>query len=106
MSYLQMLSIVANWAAILTAVIASGVSFWLWHEQCSKRKKLEKYLRSEKEKLNDKGQRSLMHLMRKLSMTEADIQHAAFRSKSVEPRIKNGDDGFAETLLFEYTGRK
>ncbi len=108
MNYQEFLSLVANWAASFTAAFAAFAAFasaWFWGERCKKRVKLENYLKKQKASGADKGQRSLLHLMRHLSMTEADIMNAAFRSNRVEPKVKKDEDGFADSLFFEYTGK-
>ena len=50
------LGIIANIAAILTAVIAVfGYGAYRWDQLC-KRQRLESYLKAEKTKANDRGQ--------------------------------------------------
>ena len=103
MIYEKMVSIVANWSAILTAVVAvSGYGRYLIG-QCERRSKLEAYLRSEKLRGIDQGRRSIIHLMGNLSMTEAELLSAAFRSKTVNSCFVVAD-GRADALLFEYVG--
>ncbi len=100
MDYASLLSVVANWAAILTAVVA----FWAYGQfvlsKVQRRRRLEKYLYGVR---NDgKGQKSVLHLMRQLRLTEEEVMEAAFHSKIVEPAVKPAKDGLAQTLLFSY----
>lgn len=97
------LGIIANVAAILTALIA-GVGYGIYRfDQYDKRCSLEKYLKSEKENKEDHGQRSLLHLMASLGMTEAELLQASFRSKHIDRKIApNIKTGRAEALLLEW----
>ena len=45
-----------------------------------------------------------MHLMARLSLTEAEVLSAAFRSNKISPVVGVNDEGRADTLLFEYSG--
>jgi hypothetical protein len=101
------LSLWANLAAILTAVIAVfGYGKYQW-DACTRRKKLEIYLKSEKEKGKDQGQRSALHLMARLGLTEAEILHASFSSKYILRKIATDQKtNRAEALLFEYSEQK
>lgn len=101
------LSFWANLAAILTALIAVfGYGKYQW-DACTKRKKLEAYLKSEKEKAKDQGQRSALHLMARLGLTEAEILHASFSSKHIIRKVaKDPETSRAEALLFEYEDKK
>ncbi len=95
--------ILANIAAVLTAVIAAvGYSAYRW-DQFTKRKKLEKYLKDEKSDGKDRGQRSLLHLMANVGMTEAELIQASFRSDHIERKIAPDDKtGRADSLLLEW----
>ncbi len=57
------LGTIANIAAILTAVVAVFGYDSYRLDQCCKLRRLENYLKAEKEKNKDHGQRSLLHLM-------------------------------------------
>ena len=98
------LGTIANVAAILTAIIAFfGYGAYLL-DQRSKRTSLEKYLRAEKQGGTDRGQRSILHLMANVGMTEAEIIQASFRSKNISRKIaKDDSSGRAEALLMEWT---
>ncbi len=99
------LGTIANIAAILTASIAVfGYCAYRW-DQCNKRKRLEKYLKSQKviAKGNNRGQRSLLHLMANVGMTEAELIQASFRSKHIVRKIAKDDEtGRAGALLLEW----
>lgn len=97
------LGIIANLAAILTAVIAVfGYSVYRWDRR-KQRQQLEKYLREEKEKKVDHGQRSLLHLMVNVGMTESELIQASFRSKNIVRKIaKDEETGRAGALLLEW----
>ena len=97
------LGIVANIAAILTAVVAAfGYSAYRW-DKCQKRQRLEKYLKVEKAIGKNRGQRSLLHLMANVGMTEAELIQASFRSKHIDRKIAKDDEtGRADALLLEW----
>ena len=66
----------ANLASILTAVVAATAwGGYVWSAR-GKRKKLESYLRKEKENKpngrEDRGQRSLLHLMARVGLAESE----------------------------------
>ena len=100
----MILEIVANIFAILTPIV--GVLFW-WQYQCGfcrKRRRLESYLKAEKDKANDQGQRSLLHLMVKLGLTESEILQASFKSHHIKRReTTDPKTHLAERILLEYT---
>lgn len=97
------LGIIANISAILTAVVAVfGYGAYRW-DQRTKRKKLERYLQLEKATDEDRGQRSLLHLMAKVGMTEAELIQASFRSKHIFRKIAKDDEtGRADSMLLEW----
>lgn len=70
----------------------------------AKSKKLEEYLRAEKAKKVDQGQRSITQIVREVGLTEDEIIQVSFRNPNVGRRVKTGAGGFAEQLLFEYQG--
>lgn len=83
MSYTGIVSVASDWAAILTAAVAVwAYGQYLWHRRCQT-KALEEYLKAEKNRPDNKGQRTIIHLMARLSMTEAEVVSASFRSKKV-----------------------
>ena len=97
----------ANLASILTAVIAAfGYGKYQLDARC-RRKKLEDYLKSEKGKGKDQGQRSALHLMARLGLTEAEILHVSFNSNHITRKIaKDPETSRADALLFEYEYKK
>lgn len=104
MTYLDGLTIAANWATILTAVIATMAFGRFLRGQNNRRKALETYLREEKLRDRDEGRRSVIHLMANLAMTEAEILAAAFQSKHITAISGIDGNGKASRLLFEYEG--
>lgn len=102
--YKDILGVIADWAAILTAVVATLAYGRFWLAQCARKKALEDYLREEKLGANDEGRRTVMHLMASLSMTEAEVLHAGFQSKRVKAVPGTDDRGRAVLLYFTYIG--
>lgn len=102
MSYERLLQIAGAWAAIATAVVAVLAYGQYLLARHKKRIRLEQHLKEEKNTGGDRGQRTILHLMRVLRMTEAEIIDAAFRSKVVNCRTHVGEDGRADALLFQY----
>ena len=89
----------ANVAAICTAVVA----VWFWRSQNEKMRKLEDYLKKEKEAGRDNGQRSILHLVARVGLTESEIIQASFKSEHIERRIKEDQNtGLAGSILLEY----
>src|SRR5258706_1235553 len=73
MSYTHVLEITSHWAGILTALVAAGAyAVYRWDIH-SKRIQLENYLKAEKAAARDKGQRTILHLMARLGLTEAEV---------------------------------
>jgi len=101
-TYLGILEVLANLAAILTAAVAT-VAFGQYKSGQSKRRKLlENHLRDEKLSGIDDGRRTVIHLMAYLSMTEAEVLQAGFSSKLVRSVPGTDDQGRAVRLYFEY----
>lgn len=101
MTYANCIELAANWASILTAAVAVLAYGLFLCERRAKRVRLERHLKSEKEKGDDLGQRTLVHLVRHLGMSESDIMDCAFRSKHVDRKAKV-EDGKAIAILLEY----
>lgn len=97
------LGTIANIAAIITAVIAVfGYGAYRW-DRWKKCDRLENYLKVEKTKGKNRGQRSLLHLMANVGMTEAELIQASFRSKHIVRKIaKDHETGRADALLLEW----
>ena len=73
--------------------------------RCGRRikdRKLIFYLRKEKEKGTDKGQRSIVHLSSRVGLTEDEIFQASCRNRKIRRTIKKGKDDFAAQVLYEY----
>jgi hypothetical protein len=99
----QWLEISANIAAIFTAIVA--VIAWVSYKcsQCEKMRKLEDYLKKEKEAGNDKAQRSILHLVANVGLTEEEIIKASFKSRHIKRRLTtNEKTGLADSILLEY----
>jgi len=95
----------ANWASIATLLVASvGVFSYLWQLWRRRRKRiaLEDYLRDEKRKGADKGQRSILRIMRDVALSEDEIIQASFNSNRIQRLVReDADTGLASDLLFE-----
>ncbi|MDG2002390.1 MAG: hypothetical protein P8J20_03575 [Novosphingobium sp.] len=97
------LELLAQLAAIATAVIATVAAGWVWLDVRRKRRRLEDYLKAEMATGGDKGQRTILHLMAKLGLTESEILHASFRSNKIIRRLSVEDGtGHAHRMLLEY----
>lgn len=104
MTYEALLSIIANWAAILTAAVATFAYGKFLYERCDRQRRLENYLRDEKKQGVDNGQRTVLHLMARLAMTESEVLGAAFRSNKIRKALGVDEQNRANALLFEYGG--
>ncbi|MBT3808809.1 MAG: hypothetical protein HOL07_11775 [Rhodospirillaceae bacterium] len=97
------LGLVANFAAIATAFVALVGSGWYVVERCKKKHRLEAYLKAERDKGADKGQRSVLHLIARVGLTEQEILQVSFRSKHIGRVLTtNKADGIAKDILLEY----
>lgn len=100
---MNLLSCIGDLASILTFLGAVLAYIWYRKDACKKSKRLEMYLRDEKRKGDDKGQRSFLNIVRYVGLTEAEIIQASFRNPHIARRL--GTDpgtGLANVLLFEY----
>lgn len=103
--YAECLEIVGNWAAIATALVAViGYGRYI----CDKRARvnaLESYLNTEKADDANKGQRTILHLIAKLGMTEAQILEASFSSEKITRKlVKDDKTGLSTEILLEWVG--
>jgi len=97
------LDFLANLAAIFTALIAAFGYGAFRYEQYKKQCALVKYLKSEKDRGIDMGQRSILHLMARLGLTESEILHSSFKSKNIARLVASDPNtNRAEDMLFEY----
>lgn len=107
---MNIINVIANIAAILTAIVALvGYGIYRW-DRCAQRRKLETYLKAQKENQslmltdNDQGQRSLLHLMAKVGMTEGELIQASFRSNHIKRVVATDrETGRANALLLEWS---
>jgi hypothetical protein len=99
-----LLETAANVATIPTALIATLAAAYVWRDARQKRVRLEQYLKAEKVAGSGKGQRTILHLMANVGLTEAEILHASFGSNRVARKLgKDEKTGLANVLLLEYT---
>jgi hypothetical protein len=99
----------ADWASVLTFLVTFvgalvGVGGYLKYrcEIQRKGKRLEAYLRAEKRKGADKGQRSILRISSDVGLTGDEIIQASFRNPHIGRRIVEDEKGFAKLILFEY----
>ena len=102
MTYSGVLEMAAQWAAIFTALVAVVAYGGYLLDRGSKRRRLEKYLEREKKAGRDQGQRTILHLVARLGMSEAQIMDAAFRSRHIRRVVGSDSKGRADVLLLEY----
>lgn len=104
MKYSDCLEIVANWAAILTAAVATLAYVRFVAGQWKRQRALEGYLRGEKIAGHDEGRRTVVHLMANLALTEAEVLHAGFQSSKIRATPGIDEQGRAVRIYFEYDG--
>lgn len=102
--YENLLGITADWAAILTAAVATLAYGRFLLAQHRRKKALERYLREEKLMGADEAKRTIIHLMANLSMSEAEVLQAGFQSELVRAVPGIDEQGRAVRLYFEYAG--
>jgi hypothetical protein len=105
MAYADVLEITANWAAILTAIVATVAYISFAGAQWLRRRALEAHLREEKRSGHDNGRRTVMHLMANLAMTEVEVLQAGFQSGKIKVVSGTDDQGRSVRLYFEYSGK-
>ncbi len=88
----------------VVVIIGTGYAFYEYAVRARLRQRaLERYLRRERAQEDDEGQRSVLHLMRQLRMTEGEVERAAYTSKRIEPRVTtDSESGLADAILFVY----
>ncbi|MFK8035858.1 MAG: hypothetical protein AB8B94_17115 [Hyphomicrobiales bacterium] len=101
--YVECIEIAGNWAAIATALVAViGYGKYICDKQ-TRKFALEKYLKAKKAADADKGQRTILHLIAKLGMTEAQIMEASFKSDKITRRlVKDDETGLSTEILLEW----
>jgi aromatic ring hydroxylase len=98
----EWLRIAANFASILTSIIAVAASVVYWMNKRSRRVRLESYLKAKKEKSPTEAF-SVTRLMADLGMTEAEIFAASFASRHIVRGVRRDrTTGFAAEVLFQY----
>ena len=103
------LATIANIAAILTALIAAWAGIYVMIDLRRKRRKLETYLQRVQSNAtgDDQGKRTILHLMARLGLTEAEILHASFRSnRIVRSLAADKETGRADAMLLAYENKK
>jgi hypothetical protein len=103
MTFFNWLEIGAQIAAIATALIAGWAYGRYLYERRQKRRRLENYLKKEKDAGKNRGQRTVLHLVAELGMTDAEIIDAAFRSRCIVRKVTPDMMGAASKLLLEYS---
>lgn len=103
LAYKSTLEIAADWAAILTALVAVIVASRFYLEKRARQRALEKYLRDKKASPDGLDRYTVMHLMANLAMTEAEVLHAGFRSKKVKAVPGEDKQGRAVRIYFQYS---
>ena len=90
---MKLLSCLGDLASILTFLGALGAYIWYRWDACRKSKRLQTYLRDEKLKGVDKGQRSILNIVRYVGLTEDEIIQASFlhTSGGVSARTQRPD---------------
>lgn len=106
MVYSEVIEITANAASILTAVIAVWAFLYFQVGKLRQRWRLEAYLRDQQTGSRDGGQRTILHLVARLGMSEAEIIDAAFRSKVIDRKVSQDDEGKADRLFLVYRTRR
>jgi hypothetical protein len=99
------INFLADIAAILTCIVV--VVVWVRFEWSTwrKRKRLENYLRFQKRNATkgDRGQRSILHLMANVGLTEIEILQASFKSRHLKRHAANSESSrLAGDILIEY----
>ena len=92
-------------ATIATACVAVVAFSQYQFARCKRVVALENYLRRDRDERgpDDRGRRTVLHLMAALAMSEADILDAAFRSKHIGRKTAaDPETGRAAALYFFY----
>ena len=98
------IDILAGLASIITGLVALAAALHFRREQTRQQRKLESYLREVKVGAGEgEAQRTLLHLMAKLGMSEAEVLHASYRSEFIKcPAAANVNTRRVPDLLLEY----
>ncbi len=103
---LQCWSNIASIITLIITAVATIVGLWGYFSYrfntYQKQRKLEQYLEGQNKESRRQVQKSLLHLVRHVGLTEDEIIQISFKSKRIKRRIKKDEEGFAKSLLFEY----
>src|SRR3712207_5418868 len=72
------IGVIADLASIATAGLAAWAYWRFRGERRLKLKRLETYLKAERDKGKDQGMRTTLHLVRHVGLTESEILNASF----------------------------
>ncbi len=103
--YSAAIQLIADAAAILTSIIVIFGYSKYQYDKCLRRSKLEDYLKAEKSngESSNRGQRSIMHLVAELGMSEDQIYEASFKSTRISRKTKvDQSTGLVSDILFEW----
>lgn len=94
-------------ATLAITVLTGGVGIYGYVsyriDRSRKSKRLEAYLRQEKDTGEDQGKRTLLRIVRDIGLTEDEIIQASFRNARIGRFIKpDADSGLAKELMFGY----
>lgn len=104
----DVVNVIADACAILTAIIAVWFFIRVKCGENDKLAKVENYLKAEKAaaQSGDKGQRSILHIIAKVGLSEQEILKASFQSKHIRRLLKSDKDGYAAAILLWYEDAK
>jgi hypothetical protein len=104
----DIINVIADACAILTAVIAVWFYFRIKCGDSNKLSKVENYLKAERNEAKgaDKGQRSILNIVAKLGLTEDEVLRASFHSKHIRRLLKSDNEGYASAILLWYEESK
>ena len=97
-------TLIANVASIVTAIVATFTSWWLWRRFRSKKKMLEDFLRDELEnakKVGKQGAHGVPFITKEIGLSESEILQASFKNPRIKKLVPHGD-GISKEVLFQY----
>jgi hypothetical protein len=104
----DLLSVVANFAAVITAAVALIAGTRFLYRAIKRRRALESLLKrvrahDEEYSVGGKGERTILYLMAHLAMTESQVLDAAFSSRRVKRWLANDPkSGRSNAMYFQY----
>lgn len=107
-------NVLADAAAIVTAILAVLAWLWLRRQSSSRQQRLEDYLERVRSNAqanpmdNGEGMRSVTHLMAHLYMTESQVYDAAFSSQKIKswPGKDHNDVEYQVMMQFNPAARE